>query len=145
VRRRDGRPGDDRGAVTAFVVVFSMALLFTTGLVLDGGRILTSKREARNAAQSAARAGAQEFDDLAIRNNLEVILDPGAAEAAACEFADRAGFACPGEVTVDTVGNEVIVTITHSVEMTMLVGVPAQTYTVEGRACVARGIEAATC
>lgn len=135
----------DRGAVTAFVIVFSMALLFTTGLVLDGGRILTSKREARNAAQSAARAGAQELDDAALRAGDEVILDEGAARQAACDLAIQAGFSCPGEATVDTEGNEVIVTITHSVDMVMLLGVPDQSYTVEGRACVARGIEDANC
>ena len=135
----------DRGTVTAFVVVFSMALLFTTGFVLDGGRILTSKREARNAAQSAARAGAQELDDAAIRANAEEVLDEAAAADTACAFASQAGFDCPGEASVTSDGNQVIVTITRSVDMVMLIGVPAQTFTVEGRACVARGIESATC
>ncbi|MGH9209967.1 MAG: Tad domain-containing protein [Acidimicrobiales bacterium] len=138
-RWRRGEPGDD-GMVTAFVIMFSVALLFVTALALDGGRILTAKREARNVAQSAARAGAQVLDEEAVRANADEILDEGGAQDAACVFLDRAEHPCGSESSVSFDVNEVVVTVNQSVDMAMLPGVPAQSFTVEGRACVARGI-----
>jgi Flp pilus assembly protein TadG len=138
MRRSDQR--GDEGMVTAFVVIFAVALLFVTGLALDGGRILTSKRAARNVAQSAARAGAQVLDEDAIRNGEAVILDAGGAQGAACGFLDLTGHPCGGGSTVATDGNQVVVTVTDTVNLVMLPGVAPQSFTVEGRACVARGI-----
>ena len=48
---------DERGAVTVFVLVLSVALILAAGLVIDGGAILAARREAIAAAQGALRAG----------------------------------------------------------------------------------------
>jgi hypothetical protein len=134
---RRGR-GDD-GVVTAFVVIFAVALVFVSGLVLDGGRILASKREANNLAESAARAGAQAISDDAVRSGSAVIVDRPAAETAACAFLGRAGQPCGGGTFVRTDGNEVTVTVRSSVNL-LLLPVGTQTFTVDRGACVVRGI-----
>ena len=130
--------GDD-GIVTAFVVIFAVALVFVCGLVLDGGRILASKREANNLAESAARAGAQAISDDAVRTGSAVIVDGAGAQSAACDFLSRAGQPCGGGTFVSTDGNEVRVTVTRSVDL-LLLPVGDQTFTVDRSACVVRGI-----
>jgi len=136
---RTRRGGGDDGVVTAFVVIFAVALVFVCGLVLDGGRILASKREANNLAESAARAGAQAISDDAVRSGSAVILNGPAAETAACAFLGRAGQPCGGGTFVSTDGNEVTVTVRSSVRP-LLLPVGAQTFTVDRSACVVRGI-----
>jgi uncharacterized membrane protein len=136
---RSRRGEGDEGIVTAFVVIFAVALVFVCGLVLDGGRILASKREANNLAESAARAGAQAVSDDAVRSGSTVILDDGGARRAACAFLGRAGQPCGGGTSVDTDGNQVTVTVRRSVDLLML-PVGDQTYTVDRSACVVRGI-----
>jgi Flp pilus assembly protein TadG len=135
-RRRCRR---DEGVVTAFVVIFAVALVFVSGLVLDGGRVLASKREANNLAESAARAGAQAISDDAVRSGNAVILDGPAAESAACAFLGRAGQPCGGGTFVRTDGNEVTVTVRNSVNL-LLLPVGTQTFSVDRSACVVRGI-----
>jgi hypothetical protein len=125
--------------VTAFVVVFAVALLFVTGLVLDGGRILAAKREAGNLSESAARAGAQQISEEAVRAGGAVVLDAEAAESAACAFLARAEHPCGGGTGASAAGNTVTVTIADSVGLVML-PLADQTFTVDGDACVAVGI-----
>src|SRR5580658_10523977 len=60
VRGRLGEPNS--GMVTAFVVIFTVALIVMAGLVLDGGLALAAKVQAIDDAQAAARAGAQAID-----------------------------------------------------------------------------------
>jgi Putative Flp pilus-assembly TadE/G-like len=129
----------DEGVVTAFVVIFAVALVFVSGLVLDGGRVLASKREANNLAESAARAGAQAISDDAVRSGNAVILDGPEAESAACAFLGRAGQPCGGGTFVRTDGNEVTVTVRSSVNL-LLLPVGTQTFSVDRSACVVRGI-----
>lgn len=137
--RQARRARGDDGIVTAFVVIFAVALVFVCGLVLDGGRILASKREANNLAESAARAGAQAISDDAVRRGSAVIVDGAGAQSAACDFLSRAGQPCGGGTFVSTDGNEVRVTVTRSVDL-LLLPVGDQTFTVDRSACVVRGI-----
>lgn len=136
---RSRRAEGDQGIVTAFVVMFAVALVFVCGLVLDGGRILASKREANNLAESAARAGAQAISDDAVRGGSAVILDDAGARRAACDFLGRAGEPCGGGTSVRTDGNQVTVTVSRSVDL-LLLPVGDQTYSVDRSACVVRGI-----
>ena len=53
------RLGDEEGMVTAFVVIFTLALLDMAGLVLDGGLSLAAQVHAIDDAQAAARAVAR--------------------------------------------------------------------------------------
>ena len=66
----------ERGSVTVFVVIFTIALVFVAGLVFDGGQILAARREASNVAESAARAGAQAIDEGELRRSGQIRLDP---------------------------------------------------------------------
>lgn len=102
---RRGR-GDD-GMVTAFVVILAVAIIFVTGLVLDGGYLLAAKREANNLAEQAARAGAQHVDEDALRGSDTFRLDESAATAAAEAFVASRGHR--GEARV--VGGRVVVTV----------------------------------
>jgi hypothetical protein len=131
---------DDRGFVTAFVVIFAVALVFVAGLVLDGGRMLSEHRRAGNLADSAARAGAQAISEDLVRAGATEILDVDAAEAAACDFVASTGYSCAAQA----VGNRVNVTVTGSIDLLLLPGASPQVVA-EGSACVAVGIAAATC
>ncbi len=66
----------ESGMVTAFVVVFTMALIAMAGLVLDGGLALSAKVQAIDDAQAAARAGAQAIDIPLYRSTGHITLDP---------------------------------------------------------------------
>jgi Flp pilus assembly protein TadG len=137
------RADDDRGMVTAFVVMFSVALVFMVGLVFDGGRMLAAHRQARDVADAAARAGAQGLSEDAVRQGLPDKLDPEEAQALACTFLDRTAYKCR-DANIRVEGNEVIVLVHGSVSLEFLPGVSTGVEE-EGRACVAIGIGTASC
>ncbi len=136
--RRRGR--SDEGMVTAFVVVFALALVFVVGLVVDGGRMLAEHRHTGNLADSAARAGAQVISEEALHANRAEVLDEAGAEAAACDFLAHSGHSCNGSGTFAAAeGNQVTVQVQGSVDFLMLPGGPQQV-TAEGTACIVLGI-----
>jgi hypothetical protein len=104
------RRRDESGMVTAFVVIFSLALIVMAGLVLDGGLAVAAKVKAIDDAQAAARAGAQAIDIPTYRATGQITLDPTEAESAATQFLAAAGQT--GQVKVD--GDQVTVTVTVS-------------------------------
>ena len=104
------------GSVTAFVLVFSAALVVLAGLVFDGGVGLAAKRRAINVAEQAARTGAQELDIDSVRAGGRVRLDRAAARRAAAGYLAQAGYA--GTVTVHA--NRVEVTVRWSQPTTIL-------------------------
>ena len=63
------------GTVTAFVVIFTAALLLFAGLVIDGGLTLAARVEAIAEAQSAARAGGEAVDLATFRASGELTLN----------------------------------------------------------------------
>lgn len=105
---RLGEP--ESGMVTAFVVVFTLALLVMAGLVLDGGLALSAKVQAIDDAQAAARAGAQAIDIPLYRATGQITLDPSQATADAEQYLARSGHT--GTVAVD--GDQVTVTVAIS-------------------------------
>jgi uncharacterized membrane protein len=136
---------DDRGMVTAFVVVFALALVSVSALVVDGGRMLAEAREVDNLADSAARAGAQAISDERVRAGSPTILDPDGAATAACAFLARAGRSCANPGTgVAVEGNTVTVTVRGRIDLLLLPGT-AKTVSARGTACVAVGIATGTC
>jgi uncharacterized membrane protein len=138
------RCAGDEGVVSAFVVIFAVALVFMAALVVDGGRMLSEHRHTGNLADSAARAGAQQISADAIRAGRAEVLDEEAAEEAACDFLAHSGHACDGSDTFASAdGNEVTVQVTGSIDLLLLAGGP-QVVRNEGTACVALGITDAT-
>jgi hypothetical protein len=114
--RWDGFVRDERGRVTAFVVITATACLLFAGLVLDGGLALAAKTRAIGQAEEAARAGAQELDLAAYRATGMARLDPAAARHAAGRYLDSVG--AKGTVTVE--GNAVRVHVDGDQRMRIL-------------------------
>ena len=132
---------DERGQVTAFVVVFAAALLLFAGLVIDGGLVLAAQRRAANEAEAAARAGAQALDIPAYRASGAFVLDPSQAAANARAYLAESGH--EGEVSVD--GDRVLVTVRFRQPMQILGigGLGAVTVTGRGQARAERGVVSA--
>ena len=118
--------------VTAFVVVFMLALIVMAGLVLDGGLALAAKVQAIDDAQAAARAGAQAIDVPLYRSTGEITLDPTQASTDAEAFLARSGHT--GTVSVNGDQVTVTVTITQPTQILSLVGVDSFTETGSGSA-----------
>jgi Flp pilus assembly protein TadG len=118
MRQRATRKRDERGASTAIVVLFTVALLAVAGLVIDGGYALGAKREAMNSAEQAARAGADALNQGALRDG-EVRVDPDRAVAAAQGYLHSVG--AHGTVSVN--GGEVSVTVTAHQDTKILTAV----------------------
>jgi Flp pilus assembly protein TadG len=132
---------DERGQVTAFVVVFTAALLLFAGLVIDGGLVLAAQRRATNEAEAAARAGAQAVDIPTYRASGEFVLDSIRAAANARAYVAKTGH--EGEVSV--IGDRAIVTVRFRQPMQILGigGLGAVTVTGRGQARAERGVGSA--
>jgi Flp pilus assembly protein TadG len=133
---------EERGAVTVFVTIVTIALLAVAGLVADGGRILAARREAGNVAESAARAGAQAIDLRTLRTENRVDLDPNVATARARNYLTATGY--QGAVHADTQHVHVTVTIHRSTLLLGSAGIHDFTVTSTGDATPVRGIAEAT-
>ena len=136
--RLRARLGDaESGMVTAFVVIFTLALLLMAGLVLDGGLALAAKVQAIDDAQAAARAGAQAIDIPTYRASGQITLDPAQAIADAEHY-----LAAAGQVgTVSVNGEQVTVTVTviQATQILSLAGVSHLTETATGTATAEQG------
>lgn len=123
--------GDD-GAATLWMV-FAVSIVFAVaGLVFDGGNLISTKREAVNDAEEAARAGAQAIDVSTVLAAGGTQLDPAAATARAQQFLATNGWA--GAVTADT--QSVTVTVTLHRSMTFLQTFGLGDRTISGTATV---------
>lgn len=106
---------DERGSVSAFVVVFTVALLFIAGLVIDGGFLLNARRQAIVEAEAAARAGAQMVEPTG-QQRATPLIDPFSAEQAVNSYLMRTGHSGSTTVHDDTVS----VDVSYSRPMTIL-------------------------
>lgn len=102
----------DRGSISGFVVVITIAVLACGGLVFDGARVVAAKVDAADHAENAARAGAQE---IAAREGV-VVLDLARARRSADIYLSGAGVS--GVVTVTP--QRITVTVFETVETTLL-------------------------
>jgi Flp pilus assembly protein TadG len=106
---RSARAGSDRGSVSLYFAIITLAALVMAGFVIDGGAALATRERAADLATEAARAGANALTPSSLRalpSGLRA--DPGAAQAAADRVL-QAGDAT-GQVSVD--GERVSVTVT---------------------------------
>lgn len=62
-----GRGAADRGSVAVFTVVFAVAVIFLTALIVDGGNAMNARERAADIAGQAARAAAQAINTAALR------------------------------------------------------------------------------
>lgn len=87
-------------------------------MAYDGGQVIAAHNAARNDAERAARAGAQQIDLDHLRSANEPRLDPVAAEAAAVAYLQRAG--ATGTATVTDA--PITVTVTRVQPMRIIPG-----------------------
>jgi hypothetical protein len=126
--------------VTAFVVIFTFALLLLAGLVIDGGLTLAGRVQAIDEAQAAARAGA--IDMPVFRSTGRVLLDSTQAQQAAQSYLTSTGHSG----IVQVVGNEVevSVSITQPMQILGIGGIGSLTVTGHGAATLVEGVEGPT-
>ena len=136
-RRRSRLDDAESGMVTAFVVIFTLALVLMAGLVLDGGLALAAKVQAIDDAQAAARAGAQAIDIPTYRASGQITLDPAQAAADAERYLAAAGHT--GTVSVNGEQVTVTVTITQPTQILSLAGIDHLTETGTGTATAEQG------
>ncbi|HEX8629216.1 MAG TPA: pilus assembly protein TadG-related protein [Catenuloplanes sp.] len=121
-RRLREHARDDRGSATGWAIGMMLVTMLLIFLVVDGGRAMTAKVAAVDAAQQAARAGADQLDLLALRTTGAVRLDPAAAQAAAEAFLANIGASGTASATAESV--TVTVTRTDPTLLLNQVGVP---------------------
>lgn len=88
-----GARSHERGSATIFVVGLAVVLFAGAGLAIDGGRAINARDKATDVAEQAARAGADQLDTAALRDDGTVVLDQGAARTRADTFVTEAGYA----------------------------------------------------
>ena len=98
----------DRGSITAYLLIMTVALVVLAGLVLDGGAALTAHGTAADTAQQAARAGADALDEQSLRASAPAGLTTNPAAAREAAAAVLAAADVTGDVTVT--GSTVTVT-----------------------------------
>lgn len=110
VRRcRRSRDPADRGSISLYFAIITIAALVMGGLVLDGGAALATREKAADLATQAARVGADALSPASVRGqpgNLQA--NPAAAQLAVNNLLQAAG--ARGVVTVS--GNRVTVSVT---------------------------------
>ncbi len=81
---------DERGAASAFVLGMAVTLLVMAGLVVDGGGALNARMTLADDVEAAAVAGAQATDEIRLRADDVLVIDPAEArERAAAVLAGR--------------------------------------------------------
>ncbi len=133
------RRRSERGAITAFVAAFSVALLAVAGLVVDGGYMLAGQRAAFDEAEAAARAGAQAVDEDTLRRGGGVVVQSDAARQRVADYLARSGHAGTVDVSGDTV--TVHVTVTQRLAILGVVGVGPVTLNASGTAHGVRAVQ----
>jgi Flp pilus assembly protein TadG len=101
----------ERGSISGFVVVLSMTFVACAGLAFDGGRMIAARAEATDAAENAARAGAQYVTSLRSGNPS---IDRSSAVVSANRFLEAIGVS--GSATAD----EKSVTVTTNIKVPMV-------------------------
>lgn len=121
-RARLHRGDRERGSVSLFFVMVTLALLVIIGLVVDGGAQIHNRQRADTSAQEAARAAGQAVNPAAAINGDGAQLQLGTAQAAAQQYLASAGV--QGNVTT-TGGTTVHVhtTTTYSPAFLGVIGV----------------------
>lgn len=125
--------------VTAFVVIFTLALLLLAGLIIDGGLTLAARVRAIDEAQAAARAGAQAINLPLFRATGQVTLEPDQAQAAAEAYLAATGN--PGTVSVTGDQVTVAVTVTQPMQILVLAGIGHLSVTGHGSAIAEHGVD----
>ena len=113
---RPRRPRGQRGSFTFAVVFWALMAMILAGLVVDGGLAISERQHAGDIAEQAARAGADDLDQNALRGGTYVLAGGACDQARAVVVAsglDSAAFvSCDpnGKLTLAT--GQVVPTMT---------------------------------
>lgn len=140
-RRRSRAQLGDRGGISVYVAICTVALLGIIGLVVDGAGKLRATERADAVAIEAARAAGQAIDGGQAVPGDAIVVDPDAARAAARSYLKQAGV--PGAVSVSADGRTLTVTINTSYETKFLpvVGIGSMSVRGHGKAQLVHGID----
>lgn len=142
IRERTRADGED-GAASVFVLGLVVVLMIVAGLVVDGGRAVNGRSAAMDAAEQAARAGANQLAPESLRGDGGTRLDPVSARLAAVDYLVAQGYE-PARIAVIANANQVSVTVRDDIPTTLLSLAMISSFEVEGRADAraAMGIDA---
>jgi len=121
-RQHRADPERERGSVSLFFVVVTLALIVIIGLVVDGGAQIRNRQRADTSAQEAARAAAQAVNPAVAISGDGVSIQLGAGQAAAQQYLSAAGV----QGTVTTTGGTTVhvhTTTTYSPAFLGIIGV----------------------
>jgi Flp pilus assembly protein TadG len=111
----------DRGSVSIFLVVFTLAALALASLIVDGGTVLNTEERAADIAQQAARAGANQLNVQQLRAG-KIAVDPVTGCTAANVIIQQYATADNVNVTGHTCnGNGMTVTVSVTVTSTPVI------------------------
>jgi HD superfamily phosphodiesterase len=125
------------GAVSAFVAIIAVAVVLVAGLVHDGGRLLTARRQADDIAGNAARVGAQELDEHRLRQG-DAVVDPVAASQAVADYLATTPATGSARIAADVVSVDVEVRVAPG--LLGIAGIGVQTIAATRRARAVRGV-----
>jgi Flp pilus assembly protein TadG len=118
----------ERGSVAVFTVIFAIAVVFLTALILDGGIAMNARERAADIAEQAARAAADNIDVATLRNGGTAQIGPGACPlagnlVAAYAQGSQAGIDAVTSAVMDScvapVGADPVGAVTATVQVTI--------------------------
>jgi Flp pilus assembly protein TadG len=118
-----GSEGRDRGTVAMFTAIFALFVMMLAGLLVDGGLAIHARERAADIAEQAARAGADDIDETALRETGEPTVNTSTACGKAAQLATSYGGDVQFQGCAPTT-DQVTVTITIPVELQLLSIVP---------------------
>ena len=128
---------DEQGSVSVAGAIFGLGIVTLIGLVLMQGQSLGSLSRTREAADNAARAGAQQIDVDHLLGTGEVRLDEGLVAQAVDDY--LANLPSISAVAVQVDGATVTVTVAETVTPIGSVGGP-RTFSATESATALRGV-----
>ncbi|MFE7111185.1 pilus assembly protein TadG-related protein [Streptomyces sp. NPDC057575] len=113
----------DRGSMSLFFALSSLAILMVMGLLVDGGGALNAGNRATSLAQEAARTAGQQLDPAQAVEGTAITIDPDAAVGAVQDYLAAAGV--QGDVQITDGGQSLTVTVhaTYDTYFAQFVGV----------------------
>ncbi|MFI1177534.1 TadE/TadG family type IV pilus assembly protein [Streptomyces melanogenes] len=112
----------DRGSMSLFFALSTVAVLMVMGLLVDGGGALNAANRATSLAQEAARTAGQQLDPAQAIEGTAITIDPDAAVAAAQDYLAAAHVQGNAEITDGGQSLTVTVTDTYQTYFAQVVG-----------------------
>lgn len=138
------RPRDDDGSVTVLVLGLAGVLLTTVAVVVDVSATVLAQRAVASAADGAASAAAQEYDEQRVLDEgvgEAVLLDPAEVREAVARYEREADDGQPGlELTVRTTGTRATVTAVRVVRLPFLGPLADRTVTVRATSTITSAV-----